>query len=129
MANAKRVLKAPSQTPMVVPSHGRGLIRVGGTNKGGTGRPKDVVRQACLHAFDERVKVLKAIADDKNAAEVDRMRAIDVLGKYGMGPAQEVKHVGSDSGPLVVVHEHVQVQPGRIRGTATVVPNEEGSDE
>lgn len=101
--------KTPQQTPMVVPSHGRGKLRVGGTNKGGTGRPPSAVRKACTLAFDQRIKVLTQIADGAEK-DADRIKAIDVLGKYGLGTKEE--HELTQNEPLKIVHEHVLVESG-----------------
>jgi hypothetical protein len=61
-------------------------LRRGGTNKGGTGRPPSVIREKLRGSFDKRVKVLEQIADGKLAASVaDRLKAIDLLAKYGLG--------------------------------------------
>ena len=64
--------------------HG-GALKAGGTpgHKGGTGRPPSKIREAARLAFSERIEVLTAIADDEEAKAVDRIRAIDLLGKFG----------------------------------------------
>lgn len=41
-------------------------------------------------SFDERIAILEAIADDPDASKSDRIKAIDMLGKYGLGAAQEL---------------------------------------
>jgi hypothetical protein len=40
--------------------------------------------------LDDRVKVLEEIADDPTAAASDRIGAVDVLAKYGLGAATEL---------------------------------------
>jgi hypothetical protein len=100
--NGKRVAKkSPAKTPMRVPRHGRGLLRVGGTNAGGTGRPPSVIRERCRGSFEQRIPTLEQIADGEpiqkmrlpdgeeidaliSASPGDRIKAIDALGKYGM---------------------------------------------
>lgn len=68
-----------------IPGKNGGRLRNGGTNKGGPGRPKDKVREACALAFEQRIPVLKQIADAKvkDASVKDRLSAMDLLGKYG----------------------------------------------
>lgn len=67
------------------PAHGRGLLRVGGTNKGGPGRPPSEIRKVCREAFEERVPILMAMADDEELEPTVRQKAIDMLGRYGLG--------------------------------------------
>ena len=64
--------------------HG-GALRNGGWNRGGPGRPPSELRALVRLSFEERVAVLESIADNRRAAAKDRIRAIDVLGKYGLG--------------------------------------------
>jgi hypothetical protein len=77
-----------------------------GGKKGRSGRPPGVIRQACAKAFDKRIKYLMAVVDGETGdylahkdgqpvlddqgrpvrcgAEVsDRLKAMDLLGKYG----------------------------------------------
>jgi hypothetical protein len=44
-------------------------------------------------AFDERIPTLATIADDLAAKPGDRIGAIDVLGRVGLGPAVTVEDV------------------------------------
>ena len=87
---------------MVAQEHG-GALKSGGTpgNKGGTGRPPSAIREHCRGSFAERVKVLETIADGeviekmlvegsdgeievmKSARVTDRLKAIELLAKYG----------------------------------------------
>jgi hypothetical protein len=73
-----------SQTTFI-PGKNGGRLRNGGTNRGGPGRPKDKVREACALAFEQRIPVLKKIADAKIAdvSVEQRLKALDLLGKYG----------------------------------------------
>jgi len=70
-------------------------------NKGGLGAPPSAIREYCRGSFAQRVPILEAIADGevmermllegtdkelevmKSAKVVDRIKAIDVLAKYG----------------------------------------------
>jgi hypothetical protein len=57
-----------------------------GGKKGRSGRPTSAVREACRAAFDKRIHLLKKIADGKLVADMaERLRAIDMLAKYGIG--------------------------------------------
>jgi hypothetical protein len=69
--------------------HG-GALRNGGTNKGGTGRPPSEIRAMLRGSFSERVKILEQIADSADASAADRIKAVDMLAKYGLGTQQEV---------------------------------------
>ena len=92
-------------------AHG-GALRNGGPNRGGTGRPPSVIRQRLRGSFEERIAVLEAIADGeavervrlpsgeetdtrKSAAVSERLKAIDLLAKYGLGTTKElsIEHV------------------------------------
>ncbi len=61
------------------PRRGRGP-RSGAPN---AGRPPSAVRAACRDAFARRIPILEAIADDATSAPGDRLRALDLLGRYG----------------------------------------------
>jgi hypothetical protein len=66
---------------------------LGGTpgNRGG-GRPKDKVRAALRLAGAKRIKVLREIADGmgEDVKPSDRLKAVDVMLKYGLGVEHEV---------------------------------------
>lgn len=84
-----------------------------GGKKGRSGRPPGVIRQACAKAFDKRIKYLMAVVDGETgpylahkdgqpmlddqgrpircgADVADRLKAMDLLGKYG--GLQKVEH-------------------------------------
>jgi hypothetical protein len=66
--------------------HGGALVSGGRKGqKGGTGRPLNVIRATMRQAFDERIPILQRIADDEEATVPDRLRALDMLAKYGLG--------------------------------------------
>lgn len=69
----------------LIPQPHGGALRNGGPNAGGTGRPPSEIRKKLRGSFEDRVKVLEAIADDTKASPADRMRALDLMGKYGLG--------------------------------------------
>ena len=88
----------PKPGDLVKPPHGKGFLRHGslpGTNAGGTGRPPSAIRERLRGSFEERIAILEEIADGAQQAAADRMKAIDLLGKYGLGTTKEltVEHV------------------------------------
>jgi hypothetical protein len=106
-ASPREKPKTPVVTPTLVPQSHGGAIRQGGNpgNKGGPGRPPSAIRAALRQSFEERVKVLESIADGEvvfklrsdgekpSAADLtkvipsvaDRLKAMDLLAKYGLG--------------------------------------------
>ena len=94
---------------LVVPAHGRGALRTGGNpgNKGGTGRPPSKIRTKCRDAFEDRLPFLQGIVDDEDERTSDRIKAHDLLGKYG----------GVDKLTLTVDEQPEQeITPERIAG-------------
>lgn len=75
-----------------VPAHGRGLLFSGGVpgNAGGPGAPSSALRARLRGSLLARVAVLESIADDPAGLSSDRIRAIDVLARYGLGAATEL---------------------------------------
>ena len=53
----------------------------------GPGRPPSAIRRALRESFDKRLPVLEKIADSTTpeTKDSDRIRAVEVLGKYGLG--------------------------------------------
>lgn len=95
---------------MRTPSHGRGRLRVGGTNKGG-GRTPDKIRETLRLAFDQRIKVLQSFADDKNLDPQVRMKAIDQLAKYGLGTTFTQTGDDGKAVPTGIIVEYVNPEP------------------
>ena len=90
----KLAVKTAKKTATLIPQpNGRGALLAGGKpgNKGGTGRPPDVVRQHCRESFDKRISILERIADDKlgKGSEQprvrDRIMALNELARVGFG--------------------------------------------
>lgn len=76
---------------LVAQSHGGALLGGGlPGHAGGGGRPSSALRERLRGSFQERVKVLEEIADDPRADPQDRIRAIDILAKYGLGVTREL---------------------------------------
>lgn len=101
----------------LIPQPHGGAIRNGGTNVGGTGRPRSALRDRLTGSFEDRITVLEHIADGKvevrlvgvceacghegdpltldeikaaTPAIADRLKAIDLMGKYGPGSVKEL---------------------------------------
>ena len=70
--------------------HGGALLSGGVPGNNGGGRPRSVLRQRLRGSFEDRIPVLEEIADDPNADCQDRIRALDVLAKYGIGTVREL---------------------------------------
>lgn len=85
-----------------IATHGLSVLNVGNPgNKGGTGRPKSEVRARCVGAFDARISVAEEILDDPDSTPADRLRALDLLGKYG--GLQQVDQTSGDEPIKVTV--------------------------
>ena len=69
------------------PGRNGGRLRNGSRpgNKGGTGRPPSEIRKKLRGSFEERIKVIEAIADDAKASTAERLKALDLMAKYGLG--------------------------------------------
>ncbi len=85
-----------ARRPGKIPGANGGTLNAGGTpgNSGGkpgrSGRPPQWLRDRAFDLFWELLPVLEAIADDTGARARDRIRAVDVLGKYGAGSLQGI---------------------------------------
>jgi hypothetical protein len=69
----------------------------------GPGRPPDKIRAALRKAFDDRIATLREIADDEDQKMDYRLKAMDMLAKYGLGtPTAAVDSEGNQTDiPLV----------------------------
>jgi hypothetical protein len=65
--------------------------------------PSDL-RQKLRESAADKIRALEEIAMDKRVVPSERIRAIDVLLRYGLGPAVEVS--GPDRGPIEVEAKH-----------------------
>ena len=105
--------EAPQETPVQTPVEARlepqahgGVLRRGGTNRGGPGRPRNAVRQLALRGAALAVPRLIAIATDQSSDPKDAIAAARVLLEFGVGRQIEVDGQ--------VEHEHrfvVEVPP------------------
>ncbi len=83
---------------------------------GGT-TPK-VIRAACRERFAKGLEVASNIIANTEAKDADRIRALDTLGRFGLGAADQAQvHIHGDVGALAagVVHlpalDAVHVEP------------------
>ncbi len=107
------------ENEMIPQPHG-GALRNGGTNRGGTGRPKSEIRKACAEAFDSRIPRLLQIMDEASTP-AEYMKALDLLGKYG--GLQQIDATSGDN-PLQGLTESERIERiaslinlARARGT------------
>lgn len=106
--------KRPDEKPageLVPQPHGGAIKR--GNPKGIDlpGRPPSELRARMRGSLEERLHIAAAIADDKDATNADRLKALDFLARYGLGTKQEV--TGEDGAP---VHAGVVILPALRNG-------------
>ncbi len=88
-----------------------------GGKKGRSGRPPSKVREACRQAFSARIPTLKRIADDPQIGPAERIKAIDLLGKYGLGTTTTVTDTeGRDLPVGRLAPDEVRAEVRRILG-------------
>lgn len=66
----------------VLQLHG-GALNAGGTKGNKGGRPPTEIRQRCAETFDQFIPKAEAILRSKTASNADKLKALDLLGKYG----------------------------------------------
>ena len=90
------------------------------------GRPPDVVRRACREAFADRVPMLADLAD--NGTPEVRLRALDMLGRYGLGTSFTFD--GSDVATGVIVLPELQMRDvaAEVRRSLGLAPGRESDD-
>lgn len=81
-------MKRRKAGPTLVPQVHGGAVWSSGVpaNRGGPGRPPSELRERLRGSLQHRVQVLEEIADDPAALPSDRVRAIEVMLRYGLGP-------------------------------------------
>jgi hypothetical protein len=94
-ANSAQVTK-PENGSLVPSPTGRGMLRHGSKkgNTPGPGRPPSAIREALRASFDKRITILEEIADG-GEQDSDRLKAVDILAKYGLGKDVSVEDVKS----------------------------------
>lgn len=66
------------------------------------GRYPDEIRAACRLAFDERVPLLASFADDSAAEPMVRMKALEMLAKYGLGAPLRSEHANNGDEKIMI---------------------------
>ncbi len=89
----------------------------------------NVIRAACRGRFYSSLETLSALAADPETKDADRIRAIDTLGRFGLGAADQGAvhiHAGDGATVLGVVHlpalEVVQEAPADGAQEGPTVP-------
>lgn len=109
-------------TALVPQPHGGALLPAGvHGNRGGTGRPRDEIRALLRHSLEEALPVLTEIIADPAASNSDKLRAIDIAARYGLGTAEDAK-------PLTIGEMHLAALKelnarNRATATAKIVPD------
>jgi len=90
--------KTGRKTGELVPQpHGGALLNGMAKNHvPGPGRPPSELRERLKGSLAERIKVVEEIADEITHTPADRLRAIDLLAKYGLGTKEEITLVSED---------------------------------
>lgn len=83
--------KIAGKLPSLVPQPHGGALLSGGKpgHAPGTGRPASLIRKKLRGSFAQRIKTLEEIADTAENNN-DRLKAIDLMGKYGLGTTKEL---------------------------------------
>ena len=76
----------PEVGSLVRQPNGRGALRYGGTNKGGTGRPPNALRGSMREILEKGLPHLEEFVtgDREGAKPSDQLRAIEIAGKFGL---------------------------------------------
>jgi hypothetical protein len=77
---------------MRTPVTGKGKLKVGGTpgNKGGGRTPDRIRRKLAQIVATEGIGVIREVLQDADAKTSDKLRAVDVAAKYGIGASNEL---------------------------------------
>ncbi|MCK5651814.1 MAG: hypothetical protein KAJ42_10570 [Gemmatimonadetes bacterium] len=101
-------------------------------NQSSGGPAPNVIRAACRARLYDNLEVLTTIAQDGDAKDADKIRALDTLGRFGLGAAdQAAVHIHAEEGAMVlgVVHlpalEPVEEWPAEDVPAAPRAPTEE----
>lgn len=102
MARQQTSKPRPKPRTLVPQAHG-GALKPGGDGVSG-GRPPSELRARLRGSLDSRVAILEEIADRPDASPSDRINAISLLARYGLGPpAQEIEHRGEIKHGVVIL--------------------------
>lgn len=99
--NRSKTGEKPGGPRLVEQAHGGMLWQGGHPNPtAGPGRPPSELRARMRGSLEERLAVVEEIADDPDARPADRIRALELLARFGIGQAHEVS--GPDGEPVVI---------------------------
>lgn len=71
---------------MISQAHGGRLLKAGKAgNRGGTGAPPSAIRTRCRDSFSARIAIAERIADDESLCPRDRLKALELLARIGIG--------------------------------------------
>jgi hypothetical protein len=76
-------------------------------NERAGGPAPNVIRAACRARLYDGLEVLTGIANDPEEKSADRIRALDALGRFGLGAADQAQvHIHAEEGAMVlgIVH-------------------------
>ncbi len=76
-------------------------------NQRSGGPAPNVIRAACRARLYDNLDVLTTIARDDESKDADKIRALDTLGRFGLGAAdQAAVHIHAEEGAMVlgIVH-------------------------
>lgn len=76
-------------------------------NERSGGPAPNVIRAACRARLYDGLEVLTTIANDPEEKSADRIRALDALGRFGLGAADQAQvHIHAQEGAMVlgIVH-------------------------
>ena len=97
------------------------------SSEGTAGPAPNVIRAACRARLYADLEVLSGIARDVEAKDADRIRALDTLGRFGLGAAdQAAVHIAADEGALLVGIVHLPALEVVEEADFEVVEEEEG---
>jgi hypothetical protein len=82
---------------LVTPSHGRGKIYHGGVpgHRGGTGRPPSELRDQMRSILEGNLGIIEKILQDPEVKAGDKIRALEVLSRFGIGTQDQLDVAGS----------------------------------
>ena len=77
-------------------------------NERSGGPAPNVIRAACRARLYDGLEVLSSIAASADSKDADRIRALDTLGRFGLGAAdQAAVHIVADGGAVLVGVVHL----------------------
>ena len=76
--------------------------------------PRNEVRMQCADGFRDRIQVLTKIADNEKNTVTERLRAMDMLGKYGgLQQVDQTPENGSDEDKIVINYGNMTTEERR----------------